>query len=173
MTADENVPTELSNLLDFLDAQMMALDEVIISYFATEPDVTDACVVLIRLNRIKNDMKTVYDSCSNKVGDLLKDGQTFLPDGYSVEKKWAVNRTGWKHKDLAAVVAKRITDMSVDMDSGEILMSREEMVQALLNYMQPSYWKVTSLREIGINPDHYSQAGEAKPSLILRKPKEA
>ena len=45
------------------------------------------------------------------------------------------------------------------------------MITALLDYVQPSYWRVTALSNIGVNADDYCQSGEAEPSISLRKGK--
>jgi hypothetical protein len=94
-----------------------------------------------------------------------------LSDGSRIEKNSAVSRKSWKHKDLATEVASRLKDMSVDMDTGEVVMTAEDMVVKMLDYVYPSYWKVKELGKIGINADKYSEVGEAKDSIIVRKAK--
>jgi hypothetical protein len=41
----------------------------------------------------------------------------------------------------------------------------------LLDYLQPSYWRVGELSKIGLNADNYCETGEPKVSLIVRKGK--
>jgi hypothetical protein len=94
-----------------------------------------------------------------------------LPSGDTIEKKWDKNRKAWKHKDLADVVSEKIESLAIDMDTGERVLSTKEMITALLDYVQPSYWRVTALSNIGVNADDYCQSGEAEPSISLRKGK--
>lgn len=169
-TQDE-LAAKLDELLPALNKLLMELDDALQEYAATGPPPEDACMYLVRANIAKGSMKDVYDSFTKRVGDLINLKEVFLPDGSIVEKKWSADRSGWRHKDLARDVAKRLSDMSVDMDTGEVLMSGEEMVVRLLDYCQPSYWRITDLKEIGLNADMYSTVGTSKASIIVRKPK--
>jgi hypothetical protein len=62
-------------------------------------------------------------------------------------------------------------DMSVDMDTGEILSTPEEMITKVLDFLQPSYWRIKELQKIGIDADNYCEVKEAKASIIVRKAK--
>jgi hypothetical protein len=55
------------------------------------------------------------------------------------------------------------------MDTGEVMLTQEELIVKLLDYMQPSYWRVGELNKLGINADNYCETGEPKVSLIVRK----
>ena len=68
-------------------------------------------------------------------------------------------------------VARRLDDISVDMDTGERTMSAQEMVIKVLDYVQPSYWRVKELGKIGISADKFCEVGETKESIIVRKAK--
>jgi hypothetical protein len=61
--------------------------------------------------------------------------------------------------------------MSVDMDTGEVVMSAQDMVVKLLDYAAVSYWRVGKLGEIGVNPDSYCEQGDYKTSIIIREAK--
>ena len=39
----------------------------------------------------------------------------------------------------------------------------------LLDYLQPSYWRIKELSKLGINADQYCEVGELKTSIIVRK----
>jgi hypothetical protein len=45
------------------------------------------------------------------------------------------------------------------------------MISKLLDFAGISYWKVTTLREIGIDADDYCESGESTPKVSLRLPK--
>ena len=57
------------------------------------------------------------------------------------------------------------------MDTGEVLYSQQEIVAKLLDFVQPSYWRVKELQKIGIDADLYCEVGETKTSIIVRKAK--
>lgn len=92
-------------------------------------------------------------------------------DGTKIEKKGDVNRTGWKHKDLANEVVSRLSEMAIDRSTGEVMLSSQEMAMKMLDYIQPSYWRIKELGTLGINADNFSKVGEYKESIIVRKVK--
>lgn len=151
----------LRKQISTLDMEVMvALDSV---------DQNEAAEILLALNLAKRDLAYVYDSVSAKIATLLSDDIIELDDGAVIERKIASNRTGWQHKDLGRDVANRIVQSSVDLDTGEIFLSPNEMIEKLLDYVQPSYWRAGALSKIGINPDNYCQTSEPKTSIIVRK----
>jgi hypothetical protein len=94
-----------------------------------------------------------------------------LASGIKIEKNSSYERKGWKHKDLGSAVADKLMKMSVDMDTGEIMKSPQEIALDMLTYCAPSYWRVKELNKIGINPDNYCEVGDLKTSIIVRKAK--
>jgi hypothetical protein len=117
-------------------------------------------------------MGMIYDDMVNKVTEMLQEETIVnLGDGYIVEKKWSKARKGWQHKDLASVVASRIEQMSIDLDTGEVMLTPRQMAEKMLEFMQPSYWRVGPLESIGLNADDYCEAGDSTPSIRITKPK--
>jgi hypothetical protein len=87
---------------------------------------------------------------------------------FSIETKTGAPRKKWDHKMLAHLVAKKITDKAIDMDTGEVLKTPQQMIQELLIYAAPSYWRVAALKELGIDPDDFCEVGEPLTNLIYR-----
>ena len=81
------------------------------------------------------------------------------------------DRKGWKHLELGSAVAERLVKMSIDMDTGEVTKSPKEIAEEMLAYCAPSYWRIKELNKIGLNADNFSETGELKTSIIVRKPK--
>jgi len=155
-----------------LQSSILELDNELREFMRSGPEVEDACLAISELNFLKRDLSIVYDDFSNSVLALM--GETdgiMLSNGAQIEKKCAYGRTGWKHKDLGADVVDRIMEMSINMDTGEIVKSPREVALEILDYCAPSYWRVKELNKIGINPDNYCDVGELKSSLIVRKMK--
>lgn len=164
--------TELppSYLLEFAQA-ILKLDSEL-SEDRPNLDLEQAATILAELHNFKDSLKMVYDGFAKSVSDLMGDlPEVNLPNGTKIEKNSSPSRKAWKHKDLANEVAARLKDMSVDMDTGEIVLTSEEMVVKMLDYVYPSYWKVKELGKIGINADKFSEVGEVKDSIIVRKAK--
>jgi hypothetical protein len=153
-------------------AAIVELDAAISDLRASEPSLEEACAALVALNRAKADFAYTYDDLASLVSVVMDlHPEIVLPDGSRVEKKWSSDRRAWQHRDLAAVVARRLMDSSVDMDTGEVLYSTEEILAKMLDFLQPSYWRIKELQKIGVNPDLYCEVGETKSSLIVRKAK--
>ena len=149
---------------------ILDLERELDDYIKSQPDVEDACGVLYEMNMIKRDMSSVYESLSTSVGQLIADGKNVqLKNGGVIEKKSSYERRAWQHKDLASVVAQKLVRLSVDMDTGEIIKSPEEIAMQVLDYVQPSYWRVKELSSLGINVDNYCETGVLKTSIIVRK----
>ena len=128
--------------------------------------------MVYELSQFKSQLNMIYNEVCQTATQKMLDGQAvILNTGYTVEKTWDKNRKGWQHKDLASVVAEKIQSSAVDMDTGELVMSTKEMITALLDYVQPSYWRVTALSNIGIDADDFCQAGEPEPKISIRKTK--
>jgi hypothetical protein len=148
---------------------LMELDALFDHYIRLTPEIEEAAEMLAQLNMIKRDLSIVYDSFAGKVGTLM--GNRSLVEtqsGATVEKKGATDRKKWDHDKLVNRVAERLDEMSIDMDTGERIMTATQMVQKLLEYAAVSYWRVGKLGELGINPDLYCEQGEYKTSIIVR-----
>jgi len=148
---------------------LMELDREIGLYTATKPPAEEACELLVQLHQAKADMRVVYDGFSHGVSQVMQDNASIFVSGSEVEKSYSTKRTGWQHKDLARVVAGKLYQMSIDMDTGEVQVSPGDLIAQLLDYVQPAYWKVTALQKLGLNADNYCIAGETKVSIIIRK----
>ena len=151
---------------------IMDLDNQLSSFLSEQPSPEDAGAVLAELNFIKRDIATVYDVFSHALVEIMGSiEELHLSDGTTIEKKSAYDRKGWKHADLGSAVAERLVKMSVDMDTGEVTKSPQEIAEEMLKYCAPSYWRIKELNKIGLNADNFSEVGDLKTSIIVRKPK--
>lgn len=158
-----------ADLIEAVTKAMKDLDTAIMQ-IAKSDDSETACTKLVDVHRLKGDMSMIYDSATNVVSDVMRDlAEVSLPNGMKIEKKTGSSRKTWNHKDLANVVAKRIVESSVDMNTGEVVLSSEQMIENMLVYVQPSYWRVKELSAIGINADRFCEVDEPKTSIIVRK----
>lgn len=134
--------------------------------------VDDWCQMILEISNFKTQLSFMFEAVTTQALQLMDETEIVtLPSGDTIEKKWSKDRKGWKHKELAEIVAERIETSAVDMDTGEIVLSVHEMIKKMLDYVQPSYWRVTALSDIGINADDYCQAGDSKPSISVKKAK--
>ena len=145
--------------------------DVLLREFAEVDRPVDAlATMLLELNLAKRDLSFVYDTLSGELGRTMEGNQILgLRDNAQVERKMSSSRSRWQHKDLARDVIDRIEQSSVDMGTGEVVLSPTEMALKMLDFVQPSYWRVGELNKIGLNPDNYCAASESKISIIVRR----
>jgi hypothetical protein len=124
---------------------------------------------LVLLHSIKSDISSMFTQYSTLFARKIETDEATASNGQKIEKKSAFDRKGWKHEDLASEVLRRLNDLSVDMDTGEVIMTSSEIAMKLLDYVQPSYWRIKELSKLGINADQYCEVGELKTSIIVRK----
>lgn len=160
------------NWIDDFEKSLLALDESIVAFGKEQPSLDDACAALVALNKLKGDLTIVYEQMVKIVSAAMGDIPEFtLPDGSKIEKRSASDRKAWMHEPLIHEVARRIQDISVDLETGERTMSTEDMIVKVLDFVQPSYWRVKALNELGISADKFCEVGETKESIIVRKAK--
>lgn len=147
------------------------IDSELMEYLDDDVDIAEAADVMLDLNIAKSELSYVYSGIEARMGVLMRNNEFMqLRDGAEIERKVSASRTKWRHKDIATDVANRIVESSVDLDTGEIVLSPHDVAVKMLEYVQPSYWRATKLNEIGINPDNYCES-EHKTSVIIRKGK--
>jgi hypothetical protein len=158
--------------LQELKTLIMDLDTEISDFIKSSPSLEESCELLAEFNFIKRDVSTVYDVFAKAVSELMGAvDEVGLIDGGTIEKKSSYDRKGWKHADLGVEVARKLAQMAVNMDTGEVERSPEEIAADMLSYCSPAYWKIKPLNAIGINPDNFCEVGELKTSIIVRKSK--
>ena len=125
---------------------------------------------IVDLHSLKKKITYIFseyqDIVSSHVGLVTQPVQV---NGATVEIKNGSSRKTWAHKELAADVSKRIMQRSINIDTGEITKSTEEMMQELVNFMGVSYWKVTELKKIAIDADEYCEVSPPKKSVVIRR----
>lgn len=149
---------------------ILALDDALDQFEKTQPTPEAAAEALSALHAAKSNFGYVYERMEHIVSQAMGSlPEVALPGGGKIEKRYGSTRKTWQHKDLASVVAERIVNMSIDMDTGERVLTPQDMVVKVLDYVQPSYWRVKELNAIGINPDRFCEVSEGKTSIIVRK----
>lgn len=159
----------ISNLMKVIMDTEDALNE-----FAESGAEIDAVAEsLIELHRIKSDFGDVYSMYATKVMGILQAANVEDMDvaGAKIEVRSAADRKKWDHEQLAHAVSKKLIDLSVDMDTGEVVLSPEDIANKMLDFVQPSYWRVKELAKVGINADNFCEVGDYKTNIIIRKAK--
>lgn len=169
----EVTASKCQHAIGSLVEMLMDVETTLSDFLATDPSPEDAAKVLLTLHEAKSFTSDAYSIFSARVTALLESASVtdMDIDGNKIEVRTASDRKKWVHSTLASAVAKRLMDMSIDMDTGEVLLSPQEIANKMLDYVQPSYWRVKELAKIGINADQYCEVGEYKTNIIIRKAK--
>lgn len=124
-----------------------------------------------RLHGLKRVMDDVFRQSQKTLIDAMGEHPQpiHLSNGGTIETKGGYPRKKWDHASLGSVVAQRIVDSSIDLDTGEVTLGPEEMVREILRYAAPSYWRVAELDRLGVNANEYCEVGDAISSLIIRR----
>lgn len=157
--------------IDVLNKALMEADKIFSDLSnSVSPEELASCTAQLHFS--KSELTVVYETCCNLLIEAMGNtSEIIIPSGIKVEKKTGADRKAWQHVDLAKNIASRLSDMAVDMETGEVVMTTQEMVVKLLDYCAPSYWRVKELAKIGITADRFCETSEAKTNIVIRKAK--
>lgn len=149
------------------------LDQAIVAALASVGEdgtsLDDVCEVLLALRDLKRDVAALDAEVEQAIIGMMDESIIVLPSGQQVEKRTGADRKAWDHKSLASVVADRVYESSIDMDTGEVLLSPKDMMTKMFEYAAPSYWRVGELNKIGISADAYCEKSEGKTSISISR----
>lgn len=148
----------------------MTLEDFLNSDGVSEAPLEEALENLVYLNKAKKELADIYDSFSKKMVERMNEEKSTdikLESGVELKCKSGSPRKSWDSENLMKTVYSRLRQSSVDMDTGEVGLSDDEIVLKLLDYFQPSYWRVGALNELGINADQYCEVGEPKTTIAI------
>ena len=162
-------PIDLVNELRKLLGQVSS--DIVDAVTAEDADIVNSCEIYAALNALKKDIAMVNEHAETLIVERMNESIVSLPNGLMAERKVGGDRKSWDHKGLAKEVASRVYESSIDMDTGEVLLSPTDMMQKMLDYAAPSYWRVGELNKIGISADGFCEKSEGKVSLVISKEK--
>lgn len=174
MTTNPHNSLNMRETIEEIGSLARHLERLII--FASEDEVEnviEAIEELRAINGIKATIRDLYADYEQIVAHSMEE-VTYgieLPDGYVAERMEASPRKKWQHKELGAEVARRIVDQAIDMETGEITLSRTEIAERMLQFAAPSYWRIKELKKLAIEADKYCDFGDPKISVVVRQPK--
>ena len=134
-------------------------------------DLKSLCSAMVELNSLKKDIGYIHDESNTRFAEKMEDSVIFLEDGTEIERKQGADRKAWNHKGLAVEVAAKISQLAINMDTGEITLTPDEMMVKMFDYAAPSYWRVGELGKLGVNVDNYCEKSEGKTSIVIKKGK--
>lgn len=172
-TTNTDVGLSAQSLIVEFQKQLLDLDDGLtkLSSESSWP-VADIAETYFQLNSFKGQLSLIVKQMETFLIERMTDAEAMsVSSGDMLVKEWSKNRKAWQHKELAKAVADRIQSLAIDMDTGEKTMSTGEMIEALLEYVQPSYWRVGALQKIGLNADSYCESGDSEPKIKIERAK--
>jgi hypothetical protein len=171
MTSEGKTP-DWRSIVDELNSKISAADTMMSELKNSGTDMNEIAEYVSALHAVKADVAIVYDSACGVLSSVMRSvPEMVLSDGTKIEKRAAADRKKWQHESIAQNVASRISDMAVDLETGEVVMTPQDMMVKMLDYCAPSYWRVKELAKIGINADKFCDVSESKESIIVRRAK--
>lgn len=121
---------------------------------------------------LKANSSDLLEMCQSELTSKIRyTKEPIRVSGATVEIKQGSPRKTWDHSGLTNAVSRRIMESSIDLDTGEVTRTAEDMMKELLKYAAVSYWRVSELKNLNIDADDYCEVGEAKKSVIVRRDK--
>ncbi len=163
----------LNSTMAMLNQALLDADDAMREYLKSDAPIEEIAGSLVELHALKNEFGELYSSYSSSVLAALQNANVEDMDiaGAKIEVRSAADRKKWNHEELANAVSKRLIDISIDMDTGEVLLSPQDIANKMLQFVQPSYWRVKELAKVGINADNFCEVGDYKTNIIIRKAK--
>ena len=165
--------TPADDVLTHFVKELMSAEDKLNEFLDSEPSLEDIGESLIKLHEIKGAMSDLYGMYSAKVMSVFQNAKVddMNVGSATIEVRGAADRKKWNHETLANEVSRKIMQSAVDLDTGEVLLSPQEIAVKMLDFVQPSYWRVKELAKFGINADNYCEVGDYKTNIIIRKAK--
>lgn len=165
--------TPATDVLAHLVKELMSAEDKLNEFLDSQPPLEDVGESLVKLHEIKSGIADIYSMYSAKVMSVFQNAKVedLSIAGSTIEVRGAADRKKWDHPTLANEVSRKIMQSAVDLDTGEVLLSPQEIAVKMLDFIQPSYWRVKELAKFGINADNYCEVGDYKTNIIIRKAK--
>lgn len=148
---------------------MLGLDDFVNSDMVENMDIEQGLELLVTLNLAKRDLASIYENLATKMTNRMEEqniSEVSLGSA-DLKKKTAAPRKTWDNVGLIEETYDRICQSATDMDTGEVMLSPKELTLKLLDYFNPSYWRVKELSKLGINADNYCEVGEEKTNIAI------
>lgn len=166
-------PIDVDRFVAELRGVFMVLDQMVDAY-AGDPVATGQA--LARVDTLLADVRMVRDRLATETALAMRDlrvKRLVIESIAVLERYSSIRRTGWRHAELMRVLLRTLRVRLLDETTGELL-DADEATTLLLTYITPT-WKMTGLRDRGIEPDEFCEVDAddegrplSTPSVSLR-----
>lgn len=132
-------------------------------------DYTQLLKGLLYLKDIKADLDTLIRACEDDITTLMPEKKMFIDDVGTVERRTSSTRK-WQSDDLL----RHITRSTLDpQGTGEVSINNVvtliDTLKAVLPFTASLGWRVTALKELGIDVTEYSEATYGRQTVQITK----
>jgi hypothetical protein len=132
-------------------------------------DYTQLLKGLLYLKDIKADLDTLIRACEDDITTLMPEKKMFIDDVGTVERRTSSTRK-WQSDDLL----RHITRSTLDPEgTGEVSINNVvtliDTLKAVLPFTASLGWRVTALKELGIDVSEYSEATHGRQTVQITK----
>ena len=159
----------LTEQLDLVEAALDAAQDVYDDAPIEDGEDQELLSIAVRMHGLKDRYEELRSIINTDI--ITKVGWTSEPvtvGDRTVEISGSKPRKAWDHAAAKTAVVDRVIAQSVDMDTGEIMSVKDQILTAL-DAVGINYWKVGVLKSLGINAAHYCEEGESQTRLVVRK----
>jgi hypothetical protein len=147
--------------------QALLLADTMRAELVDRGDWLQLCYAIEGLKAIKKDLDILLRSCEEDAANLLPEKKVMV-DGFGVVEKRTAQTRKWQSEELLMDVCRQVLDPE---QTGEIQPSRVVELIAVLKKIMPITgslgWRVTALKEQGIDPDDYSDVSWGRKSIQI------
>ena len=169
MTEEE--PTEYESVvtaISALDQWVNELQEAVLEYtYDPDKDVEEVAELYFMLSEVSKGVRTNMGFLEQALGKLMSvyDTVALGESGVSITKNQGQQRTKWDHRTVRSVVSEKIMEEFVT-DDGTIDAPISRVIDRAFDYTGLK-WKLTPLREAGLDPDDYSEKSDGRISYSI------
>lgn len=127
----------------------------------------DLYAALVRMEEMRERYKQCQEAIATMVAYRMKD-DIAIAKGGTLERKMGSTRKSWNHKVLKSVVAEKVLERAIDPETGEIMAPTSQLIHEALDMAGIQYWKVKSLKPLGVNVSSYCEEKTGDPKIIIR-----
>lgn len=172
----EIVPTDPDAPRAFTDSDIVAQLRRFFSLLEAEAhehqgDPVATGQALARVEALLADVRSVRDSLKSLTASALSENRVrrlTIAGVTTIEGTTEVKRTEWRHAPLLTVALEVQAQRLMSIETGEV-MTAEESAAVLLELFRPE-WRMTPLKDLGINPDDFCSVETDDDGKPVRTP---
>lgn len=142
---------------DALGIDLVAIDEARRSLVDAK-DVNDLLDLLLTLREVKSEFDLLVREVEDDCARLMRKKFVTTPQLTAERSPGGYNRSNWQSRDLAK---KIIADGDFDHP--------QDVADMLFELAAVSYWRVTKLRELGIDPDEWCDSAPGRSTVQVKR----